>query len=209
MTEPAPTSALQTWAQIAQTPEVVSYFSGLFRRAGVRVAETGEEFTVSHTGSAFELNPGITPPVDFIVPLRMENVQNLVAHTQDGQIDPLESWRIVQVLFTPMTEATLRTPIFTHEALLLLAGVEAVTHVYLLSPSGEEAAQHTLSFAAGSWQILPGLHGQAKRIYRLTPDQAINYQRRVFAAIQQDSALGWWQFALWYRAWRQQVSVAV
>lgn len=207
MSNPQPT-ARQTWQQISQTPAIVAYFEGVFRRAGIRVEETGEEFTVTHTGTALTFAPGIAPEVDFVVPLKLENVRNLVAHSADGQIDPAESWRIVQTLFTPMTEATLRHPMLTDRRVLRLAGVEEHIHVHLLHPNGGDAATHTLILAGDRWHVSTGLHGAAKRVYHITAEQALNYQRQITQAIRQNTFLGWSQFALWYRRWRGQVSTA-
>jgi hypothetical protein len=202
-----PSSALQAWQGIVQTPEIVNYFRGVFQRAGVRVEDTGEEFTVTHTGAQMTLTPGIKTTVDFVVPVKLDNVRNLVGHTRDGQIDPAESWRIVQVLFTPMTEATLRKPVFTHRWLLWLADVEARIHVHLLHPNQGDAATHTLIWEGERWRVLAGLHGAARRTYHITPELALEYQRHVFQAIEQNSWWGWCQFAFWYRQWRGQVSV--
>jgi hypothetical protein len=202
-------SAMQAWQNIVQTPEIIAYFNGVFQQAGVRIEETGEQFTVTHTGAAITFAPGIAPDVDFVVPLRLENVQNLVGHTLDGKIDPGESWRIVQVLFTPMTQATLRTPMMVNPWMLRLAGVEDRIHVHLLYPNGGDAATHTLIYEDGRWRVLSGLHGTAQRTYRLTPDQALDYQRHVTQAARQNSLRGWIQFALWYRQWRAAVSHAI
>jgi hypothetical protein len=199
-------SALQMWQNIVQTPEIVAYFDGVFQRAGIKVEETGEQFTVTHTGGQITFVPGIAPDVDFVVPLRLDNVQNLVGHTLDGKIDPGESWRIVQVLFTPMTQATLRTPMLVNPWMLRLAGVEERIHVHLLYPNGGDAATHTLIYENGRWRVLSGLHGAAQRTYHLTPAQALDYQRHVAQAIRQDSFRAWLQFALWYRQWRPAVS---
>jgi hypothetical protein len=200
-------SAMSVWQNILQTPELVAYFQGIFNHVGIQVIETGEQFTVTHTGTQIIFAPGITPAVDFVIPITLVNVQNLVSYTRDGQIDPVEAWRIVQVLFTPMTQATLQTPVLADPLIHKLAGVEATMHVYLLNPGGGEAATHTIAFEKGEWHVTPGLHGTPRRIYRLTPEQALEYQRHIFQATQQNALWTWCQFALWYRRWRQAVSV--
>lgn len=197
---------MQAWADIVQTPQLISYFKGLFNRAAVIVEDTGEEFTVTHTGENIQFAPGIQEPVDFRVPLQWENVSNLVQHAADGDIAPEESWRIVCVLFTPLTHAALSNPVVTQNWLRKLAGVESLIHVHLLNPSGQDAATHTLAFAAGQWLVVSGLHGNPERTYHLNTDQAIEFQRRLFATIQSESSTAWWQFANWYRDWRTHVS---
>ncbi|MCX6044054.1 MAG: hypothetical protein NT075_02995 [Chloroflexi bacterium] len=204
-----PQSAMARWQAILQTPALVAYFRGVFNQIGIQVVETGEQFTVAHTGEQITFAPAIHSTVDFVVPVTVAQVQNLVNAASDGQIDADEAWQIVQVLFTPMTKATLQTPVLADPLIQKLAGVEDLLHIYLLNPSGGEAATHTLTFAKGQWQVTPGLHGTPRRIYRLTPEQALLYQRRIFQAAQQNALWTWCQFALWYRQWRQTVSTPV
>ncbi len=203
-----PVPAMQALSAITQTPQLVEYFHGIFHTMGIIVAETGETLTATHSGTAITFSPGMEPNVDYRVRLRQENVTRLIAHAQGGRIDAQESWRIVSVLFTPLTESMLQKPIFSSNWLRWLAGVEAVTHVYLLNPSGDEPATHTLIFAGSQWLVLPGLHGRPQRTYQITPNQALEFQRRVFRAVKAKSWTGWWQFATWYRHWRRLVSSA-
>ena len=207
MSAPTTASSMNLWQSITQTPEIVEYFRGVFNKAAFTVAESGEQFTATHHGDRVTFAEGIDPTADFVVPLHLENVQRLATQTRDGKIPPAESWRIAQVLFTPLTQTTLRNPVMSKNYLRLLAGVESVIHVYLISPEGGEAATHTLLYAGNQWLVLPGLHGKAKRVYRLTPTQSLDYQRHVFAAMQQNAFGGWMKFASWYRGWRKAVSV--
>lgn len=199
-------SAMAAWAGIVQTPELIEYFRGLFDKAAVTIKETGEQFTVTHTGSDIQFAPGIQEPVDFYVPLKLENVENLVRHAADGKIDAQESWRIVCVLFTPLTRSALSDPMVTKNWLRKIAGVESLIHVHLLNPSGEDAATHTLAFAGDQWIVVPGLYGQPGRTYHLNTDQALEFQRQLFATMRSNSSSAWWNFANWYREWRTAVS---
>lgn len=201
------TNALAVWQGITQTPEIVEYFRGLFDKAAITVAETGEAFTVTHLGDRLTLTSGIDPSADFTVPLRLENIERLAVSTKDGRISPGESWRIAAALFTPLTETTLRNPVMTSRWVRWLAGVEDLIHVHLVNPDGDEVTSHTLEFTSGQWRVRGGVHGAARRTYRLTPEQSLDYQRRVFAAMQANSLGGWWRFARWYREWREAVSV--
>ena len=70
----------------------------------------------------------------------------MIKHAKDGEISDNESWRILNVLFTPMTRVTLETPVLAVNWRRKLAGVEDLTHVYLLNPSGEEVSVHTLVY---------------------------------------------------------------
>src|SRR5215212_6965559 len=97
-----PQSAMERWQAILQTPALVAYFRGVFNQVGIRVVETDEQFTVTHTGERITFAPGIHSNVDFVAPVTVAHVQNLVNAASDGEIDATEAWRIVQVLFTPM-----------------------------------------------------------------------------------------------------------
>lgn len=199
-------SAMEIWQGIVQTKEISEYFRDTFVKAGIHVTDTGERFTVLHDGERISFAPGIANDVDFTIPIVAQNIHNLVNHTREGRIDPHESWRIVQVLFTPMTEATLKAPIFSNRLLLRLAGVEDHVHVHLLSPDGSDAATHTLRFMDGRWHVSAGLEGQAARTYRLKPDQAMDYHRRIMRVLRAKSLFRWLGFASWYRSWRETVS---
>lgn len=199
-------SALSAWSGIIQTPALVSYFQGLFDTVAVTVAETGEQFTVSHTGQEIVFSPGPNPDARFQVEVTQQNVTNLIAHAQDGKFDPWESWRIVQVMFTPITQAALQQPVFASQWLRAISGVESLVHVYLDNPAGSEFVAHTLAYAGDQWLVLPDLYGRPKRVFHLNPEQALEFQRRLFGAMQADSWRTWWEFASWYKEWRETVS---
>jgi hypothetical protein len=205
-----PTS-MQKWSAIVQTPELLDYFRDVFTKAGVTVegadqAEGSEEFTVVNDGNVFTFHPGIDADAEFVVPLRQENVSNLLEFASDGKIDVHESWRIVQILFTPLTRAALQSPTVRRNWLRVLAGVEAVIHVHLVDPDGGDAVRHTLAYAGEQWLVISGLHGTAGRTYWLSPEQALNFQRQLYKALKNDTLAGWWQFSNWYRQWRITVS---
>ena len=202
------TSSLQAWENILQTPELVDYFRGIFNHLGVTVEETGEEFTIHHTGERYNFEPGIKhDEVDFIVPIKVQNIQNMIAHSQDGKISLEESWRILDVLFTPLTRVTLQTPVLSINWRRKLAGVEDLTHVYLINPTGGEASKHTLIYVKSQWMVLKGTHGKPRRTYRMSPEQSIEYQRKIFAAMQKNTFWSWWKFASYYKKWRKTCSV--
>jgi hypothetical protein len=203
--------SMQKWSAIVQTPELIGYFRDVFSKAGVVVEGGGqsavqEEFTVVNDGNAFTFHPGLDADVEFIVPLRQENVENLLHFASDGTFDAHESWRIVQILFTPLTRAALQSPTVRRNWLRYLAGVEPVIHVHLVDPDGGEAVRHTLAYAGDQWLVIPGLHGTAKRTYWLSPEQALTFQRQLYKALKQDALGSWWQFSNWYREWRMTVS---
>jgi hypothetical protein len=189
----------------------MDYFRDVFAKAGVTVegsnqGEAKEEFTVVNEGNTFTFRPGIDADVDFIVPLKQKNVENLLQFASDGKFDPHESWRIVQTLFTPLTRAALQSPTVRRNWLRFLAGVEPLIHVHLVDPNGGEAVRHTLAYAGDEWLVISGLHGTAKRTYWLSPEQALTFQRQLYKALKEDTFGSWWQFSNWYREWRKTVS---
>ena len=104
--------SLKAWENIIQTPELVEYFDDVFNHLGITIEESGERFTIHHTDTSFEFEEGIVEDnVDFIVPLKKENISNMIRHAEDGFISPEESWIILDVLFTPLTKVTLHTPV--------------------------------------------------------------------------------------------------
>ncbi len=202
-----PTS-LDTWKNIFQSPKLVNYFDGVFNSLGIIIEENGERFTVYHHGDSFEFAKGIKDEdVDFIVPLKKQNITNMVNHAKDGIINAEESWRILDVLFTPLTKVTLQNPVLSVNWRRKLAGVEDLTHVYLINPNGQEASKHSLIYIKGQWLVLKGIHGKPKRTYRMSPDQSLEYQKMIFSAMEKDSFWGWWKFSRYYKEWRKTCSI--
>ena len=201
-------SSFDAWKSILQTPELLSYFDDVFDHLGVTIEETGEKFTIHHADTEFIFEQGIVEgAVDFIVPLKLENIENMMKHAEDGKIDSSESWRILDVLFTPLTKVTLQNPVLSVNWRRRLAGVEDLTHVYLLNPDGEEASKHTLIYVKGQWLVLKGIHGNPRRTYRMTPEDSLEYQRVIFKALKQDTFWGWIKFSKWYKNWRKTTSI--
>ena len=202
------TSSLDAWENILQTPELLLYFNDVFDHLGIIIEETDEKFTIHHLDTEFIFEEGIVEgAVDFIVPLKLKNIENMMLHAKDGKIDSSESWRILNVLFTPLTEVTLQNPVLSVNWRRKLAGVEDLTHVYLLNPDGEEASKHSLIYIKGQWLVLKGIHGNPKRTYRMTPEDSLEYQRTIFKVLKQDTFLGWIKFSAWYKKWRKKNSI--
>ena len=55
----------------------------MFGVIGSIIDETGEEFTVRAGGVGIYLQAGLRDRYDFAVPLRMENVTNMMGHAAD------------------------------------------------------------------------------------------------------------------------------
>ncbi|MEC7987607.1 MAG: hypothetical protein VX278_20740 [Myxococcota bacterium] len=205
--EPAPIRAMDVWNGITKTPALVEYFKDTFDTIGVSIEGTDERFTVEHTGTELKLSEGIAEDVNFRVSISEKQVSNMVKNAEDNQISADESWRIMSVLFTPMTSVTLDNPVFVNNRMRKKLGIEDLTHVYLLNPNGETANSHTLFFVKGQWVVVKGIHGKPRRTYKLTPAQALEYQKKTFSAVRANKAKQWREWAKWYTKWRKGVSV--
>ena len=200
-------NSIEKWETLTNSPAIVEFFENLFENLGVRVTDTNEEFTCHHRGDKIELKKGLDEEaVDYTVEIESFQVDRLVAHTHDKEIDEIEKYRIVCVLFTPATAATLKKRL-SGKLVRFLLGAEPVTHVNLKSSSHEEPnAQHTLVVAGNQWLAIPGLHGDPDRIYHMTVDEALLYHRRVFATMKKDTFGAWWKFGGWYKDYRETIS---
>lgn len=198
--------AVDLWRAIVQTEQLVDFFTGLFDTIGITIEETGEELTARIAEDRIHIDPGLPDSYDFLVPLKLENVHNMVSHAADGKLDEFEVWRIVAVLFTPLTRETLSNPVMSRNMLRKLAGIEDLIHVQLQGPEAENVANHTLIFVSGQWLVFEGLHGKPKRKFVMTGDDCITYQKQVFKAIKADNFISWVKFARWYTKWRPSVS---
>jgi hypothetical protein len=201
-------TSLEKWHSITQDPRVVSFFTGLFEHAGVRVTDTGEEFTCHHRGDHIEFEPNLDPSkVDYSVEVESPQIDRMAAAARTGELEKVVQYRIVRTLLTPATAATLKNPIVSNDILRRLSGIEEMAHVILKSPVPEEEdASHTLIYVNGQWLVIPGLHGHPCRTFHLTMEDAITYHKSVFAAIKANKWPTWWKFVGWYRRWRETVS---
>ena len=202
------TPSMKAWSGLLDKPELAEFFSDIFDNLGIILEETNEKFTVHHKGDHFELSNGIDESnVDYIVNLKLENVSNMVKHGADEKISSQEAYRIMSVLFTPLTRASLETPMMKKPLLRKLAGIENHIHVYLISPDKSQITSHTLIFINKQWIVAKGIHGTAKRTFKISPEQAVEYQKHVFRAIKSNKAKEWKKFKKWYLKWRKDVSV--
>lgn len=199
---------MHKWQNITQRPPVVTFFQGLFEHVGIRIEDTNESFTAHHRGEQIEFTPDVDDErVEYTVRITEEQVERLAEHAERGEFDQAERYRIIRTLFTPATAATLSNPVLSHRWIRWLTGVEDLTHVYLRSPVDEEAdTTHTLICAAEQWIVVPGLHGKPKRVFELSVEDALEYHRRVFAALKENRLGTLWRFGKWYRKWRPSVS---
>lgn len=200
-------SSMESWESLLNKKQLADYFSGIFNTMGFVIEETKEEFTVIHHGDHFMTEKGINrEKVDYVVKLKLENIQNMQKHGDDNTIDATESFRIMSVLFTPLTEASLSNPMLNKPLMRKMSGIENHIHVNLISPDKTDTVSHTLIYLNKSWMVVPAIQGKAKRVFNLTSQDAIDYQKQVFIAMQKDTIKGWKEFKKWYMNWRKGVS---
>lgn len=203
-------SSMEQWKPLLDKKELADYFSGIFNSMGFIVEETGEQFTVHHRGDHFTLSDGIiNDSVDYIVPLKLENIQNMVKHGADSKIDETESFKIMSVLFTPLTESSLQDPMMSNPLMVKLSKKDNVIHANLVSPDKKDTISHTLIFLNKEWMVIPGHHGTPKRIFNLEQEDAVEFQQNIFKAFETNTSKGWKEFRKWYIPWRDQVSKRV
>jgi hypothetical protein len=194
------------WNALLNKQKLAQYFDGIFNQLGIKVEETGEKFTVVHHGDHFDLQDGVNKDsVDYYVTLSLQNIKNMQGHGADSQIDSGESYKIMSVLFTPLTRASLKAPLLNRPLVRSFSGIEDHIHVHLISDKNDTTT-HTLLFMNKNWMVVPGQHGEAKRTFHLSPEEAINYQRKMFQALQDDNMKSWRKFRKWYLKWRPDVS---
>jgi len=202
-------SSINALKGILQTPRIVKYFENVISKVGVTIGETNETFTIEHTGNKILLSDGINDMVDYKIQLKLENIQNMVMHAKDGEIDKNESWKIINVLFTPM---------FTSTFLLTmndpwrrkLSGLEAITHCYLYSSdNNKKIGKHTIYNLNNNLKVTPGIFDNPNRIYYLDIENALTFQRKMQKAIAKNSWFEWLSFARWFWDWREKVSIII
>lgn len=199
----------EKWEKLTKQKFLADFFKDFFVNLGIEVVETGERITVLHKGDHFEIVQGINEKeVDYVLPISTQNVLNLIAHAEDNKIDEQESYRILAVLFTPMTSMSLKNPLMTNNIPRFFSKIENNIHVTLFNPTKTESVSHTLIYLNREWIVVPGLHGKPKRKFELNVAKALEYQKHVFDALQTNSRKNWWSFKRWYMKWRKDVSVA-
>ena len=115
---------------------------------------------------------------------------------------------LVGTLFSPVTASSLSSPWFSQKFLLMLGGVETLIHVRLVGKSGDLIEQHSLIFHSGAWIVVRGqLVGTTRRrVFHLTIDDALDYQRHLNEAARANSFKAFKAFAEWYQDWQNHVS---
>lgn len=200
-------TAQETFKPLLSNKKIATYFSGMWEVLGITVDETNEKLTVYHHQDHFEMKAGINvDEVDYDIVLVEKSIRDMGTYGEDGTISDAESFKIMGTLFTPFVRASLQHPMMQKKFQMNLAGIENHLHVYLKGTSDQEVATHTLIFQNKEWMVIEGIHGNARRVYRLTVQDAIDYQREAFKALKENSRKSWKQFKKFYLNWRDKVS---
>jgi hypothetical protein len=200
--------AAKKWNEVEQPKEFLEFFEGTFKKLAVTVEETGETFTVEHTGERFVFSNGRDDDAEYVVPVRMENIDRMVKRASDDKLDAEDAYAIVNLMFTPMTASFFKGDVIEDENLRKISDVEDHLHVTLIDAEGNDGSSHTVQFADGKWNIEAGLNGTPKRALRLTAEQAVDYMRHASEARRRNNPAGWLKFVNWYQGWRDGVTVA-
>lgn len=211
--------SIDKFQSIFQYPAVIDLFGLLFEKAGIRVVDTGEEFSCYHRGTHIDFEERFDESsVDYVVELNTTQVDHLIELASDRKIDDVRRYRILRTLFAPAIGAsvnpfhclkriTVSNPLLSNQLFRRLLRMEDLIHVYIRSPIKDEPEiGHTLVFEKKEWLVSPGLHGEPGRVFRLTVDDALEFHKHVFSALKIDSSRGWIVFARWYLKWRNRVS---
>lgn len=193
---------------VVERPSAVAWFKGLFTQAHIEITNTGEKFTILHHGDRAEVMTGFqVKKPHFVVPLPSEYIRRLSASFADDVIDAQEQYRIVKFLLRPCLQASLDMPILRNKALVSIVKVDTHWQEALLDPEGNEDEKITIIYVNKQWLVIPGYHGTPQRRLRLTADQLLDFQRRVFQADHSNNILDWVKLARWYVQWREEISV--
>ena len=86
-------------------------------------------------------------------------------------------------------------------------GFEKFSQIWSTDMAIDLGTANTLVYVKGQWLVLKGVHGNARRIYKMTPEQSIEYQTKIFSAMKKNSLWNWWNFSSWIKNWRKTCSV--
>lgn len=204
-------TARQKWEPFARAPQLLEFLDGLFNQVGIRVTDTGEEFTCARQPDHMALIEGIdSNTVDFVVEIDSSQVDRVAAEAATGVFSEAEKYRILINLVgapleysaTLMNNRALGSPLVRK-----LLRVVDVAHIYVQSPTDEEPDEtFTLSLEPTGWELARGLHGSAGRIITVDLANALEFHRETFAYKNSSGPLATLRYLGWYLAWRRRVS---
>jgi hypothetical protein len=168
-------SSADKFKLIHRYPAARDFFSILFESVGIRVVNTGEEFSCYHRGTHIDFEELLDESsVDYTVVLTTEQVDSLVGLMSVEDIDDVRRYRILKTLFAPAIEASVNpfpclkgvaasTPITSNALLRRFLHMEEIVHVCIISPiQGEPDIGLTLYWGYDAnrlWRVSTGLDG--------------------------------------------------
>lgn len=206
-------SVLEKLKSLPQPPGVLRVFEGLFDRLGFKVLDTGEALSCLQTKQGVVFTAGIDEEsVELTVEIFAFQIDRLAEEVLRGTVSELEQFRIARELVSAKPgkgRSILYNPLMSSFLLRWVIRGRKLIHVDLVSPQPdeEEDAFFTLIFVNRRWLVVPDLHGEPERSWRVTVKDALELQRRFHAAMKSASLLQWWKTARWYVRWRKRVEV--
>ena len=199
----------QQLEDLAKKKSAVEWFQGLFTEVHLEITDTGEKFTILHHGDHVEIVPGFqAKKPNFVIPLESESIGGLTRAFSDDKIDAEEQYKIVRFMIKPCLQAALDMPILNNRALQQIVKIDTHWQEALLDPQGKEDVKLTAVYVNKQWLVIPGYHGKAQRRLLLTPEQLLDFQRRVLEADASGDISQWMKLAKWYVKYRKEVTVA-
>jgi hypothetical protein len=207
VTEPEPLGAAgQKWSVIERSPPVVAFFKGTFDVLNLTVAETGERFYMVHEGDRMRVEGGRAGKADLDVVITQAQVDAVARLSVDHALDEADAFTIMRILFSPVSRAFLTSSFLTSPIILQFAGVEDLIHFTFWTEGRPESSSVTLMAKGNHWQVIDGLEGHPKRVFRLNPAQTLDYMHHVHTTRKSLNLQEWLAFVDWYKRWREQVS---
>ena len=199
--------------QKAEIPaSMVELLTGVFDRVGVCIKDTGERVIVAHKGDHFAFLDGSDgAAVDYDLSVNSHQIDLLIKHTEDGYSDPVARFGLVQVFLEALpfsVDSLLNRSVLTNPAFRKLVKAKDLIHLTMASPSPEERpdANFTLFFVNGAWHVAPELIGKPERVFRMSPEEALELMRMGHGATKA-GVLDLPGYATQYTKWRNKVEV--
>jgi hypothetical protein len=199
-------TAFELWEKMTQVPALNKNFTGLFYKLGLDVIDTNETLTLHDNAGQLSVSQGLDKDIDYSVRLNSSRLQQVAPLYQQKEVKLSTVYKTVALLFAPLAEANLSHPLMSNWFLRWMSTLENVVHLYIQDPLLDKIYVTSMVFKDEKWHVFEFLQGKSKRTYRLTIQQAVDYQRHLYQAIRDDSWSGWASFATWYLDWRWQYS---
>ena len=101
------TKDIDKFRSIRQYPASVDFFSLLFEKAGIRIIETGEEFSCYHRGTHINFeSPLDETSVDYVLDLNIVQVEQILQLVDSREVDEVRQYKILHTLFAFAIDAS-------------------------------------------------------------------------------------------------------